>query len=78
MLKFIDEIFESLYDSKYASDGIARSTHYSYEIKEMDADYIACRNKDCKVNPKTKAYDDIYDMTEQECIDRAIKDWNDR
>lgn len=39
MLKFIDEIFEALYGSKYASDGIAWSTHYSYEIKEMDDDY---------------------------------------
>ena len=40
--------------------------------------YIACKNKDCKVKPRTYKYDNIYDMTEQECIDRAIKDWNDR
>ena len=39
MLKYIDDIFESLYGSKYNSDGIAWSTYYSYEIKEMDNDY---------------------------------------
>lgn len=40
--------------------------------------YVACRNKDCKIQPRTKAYNDIYDMTEQECIDKAIEDWNGR
>lgn len=40
--------------------------------------YVACRNKDCKIQPRTKSYNDIYDMTEQECIDKAIEDWNDR
>lgn len=40
MLKYIDEIFEALYGSKYdKSDGIAWSTNYSYEVKEMDDDY---------------------------------------
>ena len=45
---------------------------YPYEY------YIACRNRDCKIRPHTYKYDDIYDMTEQKCIDRAIKDWNER
>ena len=40
--------------------------------------YIACQNKDYKIQPRTRAYNDIYDMTEQECIDKAIEDWNDR
>ena len=40
--------------------------------------YVACKNKNCKVQPRTKAYNDIYDMTEQKCIDKSIKDWNDR
>ena len=40
--------------------------------------YIACRNENCKIKPKTYEYNDIYDMTEQECIDKAIEDWNDR
>lgn len=44
--------------------------HYKY--------YIACKNTDCKIQPETISYNDIYDMTEQECIDKAIEDWNDR
>lgn len=40
--------------------------------------YVACTNKDCKINPKTKAYDDVYGMTEEDCINKAIEDWNDR
>lgn len=44
--------------------------HYNY--------YVACKNDKCKVQPQTRPYTDIYDMTEQECIDKSIKDWNDR
>lgn len=40
--------------------------------------YIACRNEKCKVKITTRKYNNIYNMTEQECIDRAIRDWNDR
>ena len=40
--------------------------------------YVACENKKCKVNPKTKPYNDIYDMAEQECINKSIEDWNTR
>ena len=40
--------------------------------------YIACKNKDCKVKPRTYKYDNIYDMSEQECIEKAISDWNNR
>lgn len=40
--------------------------------------YVACKNKRCKINPKTKSYNDIYDMSEQECIKKAIEDWNKR
>lgn len=44
--------------------------HYEY--------YVACKNGKCKINPRTKSYNDIYDMSEQECIDKAIEDWNTR
>lgn len=40
--------------------------------------YVACKNKNCKIQPRTRAYNDIYNMTEQECFDSSIKDWNDR
>lgn len=40
--------------------------------------YVACTNVNCKVQPKTKAYNDIYDLTEQECIEKSINDWNSR
>lgn len=40
--------------------------------------YVACENIDCKIQPRTKSYNDIYDMKEQECIDKSIEDWNNR
>jgi hypothetical protein len=40
--------------------------------------YVACKNETCHVQPRTKAYNDIYDMTEQECVDKSIEDWNTR
>ena len=44
--------------------------HYKY--------YVACMNGSCKVQPKTKFYTDINNMSEQECIDKSIEDWNKR
>lgn len=44
--------------------------HYEY--------YVRCDNDKCKIQPKTIAYNDIYDMTGQDCIDKAIEDWNSR
>ena len=40
--------------------------HGNYEYS------VACMNENCKITPRTKSYNDIYDMTEQECINRAI------
>lgn len=40
--------------------------------------YVACENEKCKVNPRTSSYNDIYDMKEQECIEKALEDWNER
>lgn len=31
--------------------------HYKY--------YIACQNKDCKIQPRTRAYNDIYENVEE-------------
>ena len=39
--------------------------------------YYGCQNISCKVQPRTKAYNDI-DMTEQECAYKSIEDWNTR
>lgn len=39
---------------------------------------IACQNDDCKINPATRMYDTVNNRTEQDCIDRAIADWNER
>lgn len=39
---------------------------------------VQCTNGECKVNPKTSEYNDIYDMTEDDCFNKAIEDWNDR
>lgn len=44
--------------------------HGNYEY------YVGCRNGRCKINPRTKSYNDIYDMKEQECIEKVIEDWN--
>ena len=38
--------------------------------------YIACKNGKCKINPRTKSYNDIYEMSEQECIEKVIEEWN--
>ena len=46
--------------------------HGNYEY------YVACNNGNCKIKPCTKSYDNIYDMSEQECINKAIDDWNTR
>ena len=40
--------------------------------------YVACMNGSCKVQPRTKPYNDIYNMTKQECVDMSIDDWNKR
>ena len=44
--------------------------HYEY--------YVVCKNDNCNVQPRTKAYNDIYDIKEQECINKSIEDWNTR
>lgn len=49
-----------------------RGYHGKYEY------YISCENEDCKIQPNSKPYNDIYDMTEEDCIDHAIEDWNSR
>lgn len=46
--------------------------HGNYEY------YVACKNEKCKINPRTKSYNDIYDMSEKECIEKVIEDWNTR
>lgn len=38
--------------------------------------YVVCRNGNCKIRPSTKLYNDVYKMSEQECIEKAIEDWN--
>ena len=40
--------------------------------------YVSCQNEKCKIAPRTKSYIDLYDMKEQECIYKAIQDWNTR
>lgn len=40
--------------------------------------YVACKNENCKIQPRTKSYNDIYNMTEQQCINKSIDDWNNR
>lgn len=55
---------------------VAKDPLYSYRGNYKY--YIACMNQNCKVQPKTKAYTDIYEMTEQECVDKSIEDWNSR
>ena len=39
---------------------------------------VACINGKCKINPRTKSYNDIHDMSEQECVEKVIEDWNTR
>lgn len=39
---------------------------------------VQCTNKKCKVNPKTHEYSKVQGMTESECVNKAIEDWNDR
>lgn len=51
--------------------------HGSHGYKGNYDYYVTCTNENCKVQPKTKVYSDIY-MTGQECVDKAIADWNDR
>ena len=38
--------------------------------------YLSCKNPNCKIQPRTKSYNDIYSMMEEDCINHAIKDWN--
>lgn len=52
--------------------------HGSHGYYGNYAYYVACKNENCKIMPSTKPYTDIYDMTEQECVDKSIKDWNNR
>lgn len=40
--------------------------------------YVSCDNAHCKIQPKTKKYNDIYNMTEEDCIIKATSDWNNR
>lgn len=47
-------------------------------ISENYRYYVVCRNDDCKIQPITKMYNDAYGMSEQECIEKAIEDWNTR
>ena len=54
---------DPLWDGSHGYHG-----HYKY--------YVACRNKECNVNPHTYAYNDIYKMSEQECIEKSIEDGN--
>lgn len=54
-------------------DELWRGTHGYYMHYEY---YVACVNTGCKIRPKTHSYDDIYGMTEEECINSAIEDWN--
>jgi hypothetical protein len=58
-----------------AKDPMWHGSHGYYGNYEY---YVACMNFDCKVQPKTKSYNDIYGMTEQECIDKSIENWNSR
>lgn len=58
-----------------AKDHLWHESHGYYGNYEY---YVACMNQNCKVQPKTKAYNDIYNMTEQECVDKSIEDWNSR
>lgn len=58
-----------------AKDHVWNESHGYYGNYEY---YVACKNGKCKIHPRTKSYNDIYDMSENECIESAIKDWNDR
>lgn len=58
-----------------ASDPLWNGSHGYYGNYEY---YVACKNKSCKIKPRTKSYNNIYGMSEQECIDKAINDWNTR
>ena len=40
--------------------------------------YIACKNEDCFIKPKTKSRDDIYGKSEEECLNNVIRMWNKR
>lgn len=40
--------------------------------------FIACRNPKCKINPRSHGCNTIIYKTENQCIDNAIKDWNER
>ena len=39
--------------------------------------YVACINPNCKVNPHTQYYNDIYESATKS-IENAINDWNNR
>lgn len=39
--------------------------------------YVKCENKNCKINPKTKEYNTVYN-TENNSINNACDDWNNR
>ena len=40
--------------------------------------YVECGNPKCKIRPKTRPYNDVYEGTFFECNNSAINDWNDR
>ena len=40
--------------------------------------YVECKNKNCRVQPKTRTYDTVGSYSSTECINKAISDWNNR
>lgn len=58
-----------------AKDPLWNESHGYYGKYEY---YVACINGKCKIKPRTKSYNDIHDMSEQECVEKVIEDWNTR
>ena len=50
--------------------------HGSHGYRDNYEYYVACENEECRIKPSTKHYNDIYDMNEAECFEKAIEDWN--
>ena len=40
--------------------------------------FIECVNPECKIQPRSKAYNDIYNFDASKCIKSCINDWNTR
>ena len=47
-------------------------------VMDIQEYYVKCENPKCRINPKTKSYTTVYGKSEEECIDKSIKDWNRR